>query len=196
MDTVEIIGDYKKYRWFFTLSGKLVVGGKSAMQNEELLKRLKRQAMNFTLMHTESPGSPFSVILSDKITKSDIEETAVFTGCFSREWKRLKKETIIHIFALSQLYKTKKMGIGTWAVKGKVERKIAPLELFLTKQKNILRAVPEKTLKTKKYLLKITPGKIDKKDILPKIQLEIAEHLNQEELLSALPSGGIFISKK
>ena len=29
--------DYKKFRWFFTSSGLLVVGGKSAEQNEAVV---------------------------------------------------------------------------------------------------------------------------------------------------------------
>ena len=77
---MEYIKDYTKYRWFYTSSGKLVVGGKSSEQNDLLIKRIKSFNVNFTVMHTSSPGSPFSVILSEKnkINKSDLEECAIF----------------------------------------------------------------------------------------------------------------------
>ncbi len=195
----ESFSGYTKYKWFFTASGKLVVGGKSASQNDELLKKLKSLNKDFIVMHTSSPGSPFSAILADKknVSKNDLEETAIFTGCFSKAWKQGKKKAEIHIFTLSQLEKADKMKEGTWQVKGKVKRISVPLKLVLAKQENKLRAVPEKTIKNKKnILIKIKPGKIDKKDLLPKLQVEISEHLNQDELLSALPAGGIAIAKK
>jgi hypothetical protein len=195
---MKLAENYEKYRWFFTSSEKLVVGGKSALQNDELLRSLKKTKKDFVVMHTSTPGSPFSVIVSLKkqVRKSDIEQAAVFTGCFSRAWRSGKKKAEIHVFTLSQLYKTKKMKAGTWGVKPLVKKKSVLLELVLAKQKGKLRAVPEKSVKKKDILLKIKPGKIDKKDILPKLQIELTESFSQEELLSALPSGGVAIVRK
>lgn len=191
--------DYKKYRWFFTASGKLVVGGKSSAQNDELLKKFKRSKHDYVVMHTSRPSSPFSIIFAEKsdVSESDIEEVAIFTACFSRQWKEGKKMAEIDIFSLSRLYKLGSMKTGTWGVKGKIGKKTVPLELVLTKQNEKLRAVPEKTVKNKKDIfLKIIPGKVDKSQMLPKLQVEMAEHVNQEELLSALPAGGVAISRK
>src|SRR3989344_4300057 len=107
--------DYKKYRWFETRSGKIVVGGKSASQNDELIKLLKSKQRELIVMHTSTPGSPFSIILSDinKVTKSDLEESAIFTGCFSRAWRERKFGAEIHVFKLSQLSKSGSMKLGT-----------------------------------------------------------------------------------
>lgn len=158
--------DYKKYRWFFTSSGTLVVGGKSSTQNDELLKKLKREGNDFMIMHTSTPGSPFSIIFTDikKVSKADLEETAIFTGCFSRAWREKKKKASIDIFSLSQIHKSKQMKTGTWGVNGKIERKTVDLELVLTTQKKVLRAVPETTVKKNEILLRIKPGKIDKRN--------------------------------
>lgn len=190
--------NHERYRWFFTSSGKLVVGGKSSLQNDELLIHLKRSKKDFIVMHTTSPGSPFSVILEEKnkVTKEDLEETAIFTGCFSRAWKEKKAKTPVDIFSLSQLYKTKAMKAGTWGVKGKVERKEIVLELVLTKQNGKLRAVPKATVKKKDRLLEIKPGNIDKKEMIAKFQIVLSEHFSEEELLSALPPGGVAIKKE
>lgn len=150
-------------------------------------------------MHTSSPGSPFSVILSEKneLAEADIQETAIFTGCFSRAWRECKKKTLVDVFNLSQLYKSSGMKPGTWGVKGPVKRISVQLELVLTRQEGILRAVPEIAVKKKKEkLLKVRPGKIDKTEMLPKIQVELAEHPNQEEVLAALPAGGVSIVRK
>ena len=186
--------DYQKYRWFITSSGKLVLGGKSAEQNEALLSKLKSQKEDYFIMHTHSPGSPFSLIVSsiDKINKSDIEQTAIFTASFSKEWKQGKKTANVDIFKLSQLYKLGSMKTGTWGVKGKIRRISAPLSLALTIQKSILRAVPEES--AKKILLKIQPGRTDKTKMLSKL-LELLENkFSKEEVLSALPAGGLGIN--
>jgi hypothetical protein len=191
----QIFENYQKYRWFFTSSEKLVIGGKNAIQNEELLHLIKKEGKNFRVMHTSSPGSPFSIILEDpkKIKKQDIEEAAIFTACFSQAWKSGKKCADIDIFNLSQLSKPRKAKIGTWQVSGNVETLSVPLELYLVKQNSVLRAVPEKTAKSP--LFKILPGKIDKKDLLAKIQIETKLNLSKDEILSALPAGGIKLEK-
>lgn len=190
--------DYKKYKWFYTLSGKLVVAGKSSEQNDSLVKRIKSLNKEFFIMHTSSPGSPFSVILSDmeKVNKNDIEECAIFTACFSKAWKSGKNKTSVDIFNSNQLRKSIGMKSGTWCVMGIVKILIVPLLLVLTKQKEVLRAVPEKSVKNKRdVLLKICPGKIQKEDFITKLAVEIGEKFSQNEILSALPAGGIRISR-
>ena len=147
-------------------------------------------------MHTSSPGSPFSIIQSsiDKVTNEDIQECAIFTASFSRAWKEKKKKATVHIFRLSQLSKTSFMKTGTWAVKGHVEHKQTSLVLILTIQNKVLRAVPEQSVKKKDKIFKIVPGNIDKSDLVFIIQKEIP-NVSRDEILSALPAGGIKIQK-
>jgi len=187
--------DYKKYRWFFTSSGKLVIGGKSALQNEELLRKFKNKKENHVVMHTALPGSPFSMILApiENVRPEDLEEAAIFTGCFSRAWREGKKKVKVDIFKLSQLYKLKTMKTGTWGVKQKIQRKSISLELALIKQKNKLRAVPIQTAKGKSKI-KIHPGKKDK-TLMVKAFQEILPKSSKDEILSALPPGGVTVSR-
>src|SRR3989344_3324149 len=189
---------YEKYRWFVTSTNKTVVGGKSASQNGELLKRLKNQTTDVIIMHTSSPGSPFSAILSpiDKIFPQDIEQTAIFTACFSREWREKKKKAHVDIFTLSQLSKPSKLKTGTWNVRGPIDRKSVELKLVLTKQKSKLRAVPEGSVKNSQILLKIKPGKTDKAPAVEKISVLLKDSFSQNEILPALPPGAVEIKKK
>lgn len=187
---------YKKYRWFFTRSGKLVIGGKSAEQNDSLIREIKKFG-DLIVMHTSTPGSPFSAILSpiDKLSKEDLDEAAVFTGCFSRLWKSGKKTAKVDIFKLSEMTKSKSMASGTWGVKNKLSSKSVPLELVLTLQEDVLRAVPPQTVPASKAILKICPGKIPKNQAPTKLSLELKKEVSQEEILSALPTGGIKICR-
>src|SRR3989344_4455030 len=129
--------DYQKYRWFVTSSGKLVIGGKSAEQNEALLKKLKSSEEDRIIMHTAQPGSPFSVILSpiNSVNSSDMIEGAIFTASFSRAWRQEKKKINVDIFYLSSLYKLSSMKKGTWGVKNSPKKSSTKLALVLTKQK-------------------------------------------------------------
>ncbi|MBM3232973.1 DUF814 domain-containing protein [Candidatus Pacearchaeota archaeon] len=187
-----LIKDFKKYKWFVTSNGKLVIGGKSAAQNDALLNKVKSERVTLIVMHTTSPGSPFTVILSplSKISDKEMEECAIFTGCFSQAWKSGKRSTEVDIFRSDQLYKSNKMKEGMWGVNGKIERKKVILKLVLTIQKDILRAVPELSIKTKKdSMLIIIPGKTDKNDLFDELD-KTMYNFTKEEFLSALPAGG------
>jgi len=189
--------DYQKYRWFVTSSGKLVIGGKSAEQNEALLKKLKSSEEDRIIMHTAQPGSPFSVILSpiNSVNSSDMIEGAIFTASFSRAWRQEKKKINVDIFYLSSLYKLSSMKTGTWGVKNILKKSSATLALVLTKQKGKLRAVPENSLKSSAPLLKISPGKTDKIHFISQIQALLNNKFSKEEILAALPPGCLKINK-
>jgi len=187
--------DYKKYKWFFTASGKLVVCGKNAEQNDILLKEIKKENKAHLVMHTLSPGSPFCVILSspNNLSEKDKLACAVFTACFSQAFKQGKKKIQVDSFLSSSLCKTSSIKIGTWAVKKRTSSYQIKPKLFLTKQKNIIKAVPEHALKpNQKTFFEINQGKEIKSNLL-KIIKEKLKDASDEEILSALPSGGLQI---
>ena len=177
--------NYNKFRWFFTSSEKLVIGGKSAEQNEELVKSIISKKENFVSMHTHSPGSPFSFIISKiKPTKKDIEEAAIFTASFSQAWKSGKKEAIVDIFSSKDISKNNLMKTGTFGIKKKNSSIKVKMKLWLEKQNNITRAIPEEV----KNSIELTPGKIPKEKAVKKLSEFLK--ISKQEIESALPSGG------
>src|SRR3989344_3461594 len=188
--------DYKKYKWFFTKSGKLVVGGKSAESNDVLLNELKSMRKELVVMHTKSPGSPFCAILApvNAVNEGDISECAVFTGCFSRAWKEGKKSVSVHMFKLSQLSKGNVMKEGSWNVRGRVKDFNVNLELVITKQNEIVRAVPKLSINVGEAIAFARPGKIDKTKLIISNKMAALKKLNKEQLISALPAGGVEFS--
>ena len=182
--------DYRKYKWFYTKSGKLVYGGKSADQNEEVIRELVKNKENYIMMHTRIPGSPFSVIKAqkEKVSEEDLDEMAIWTACFSRAWRSGLKKTSIDVFLTEQLVKEKGMKDGTFGVIGQIDKRPVELKLVIAKQKEILRAIPESSVKGKKYS-KIVPGKIPKEKFADKI-MRMFKIKNKDEVLNALPTGG------
>ncbi|MDP1729267.1 MAG: NFACT RNA binding domain-containing protein [archaeon] len=182
--------DYEKYRWFFTSSEKIVIGGKNAEQNEQIMESVEKDDV---ILHTSAPGSPFCIIKNPN--KKDIEEVAIFTACFSHEWKKHKNKSEVHIFRGEQVTKNKGMKTGTFGVMGSVETKKVELKLILDFQKGKIRALPPSV--AKKKILTIIPGNLDKIQAANKITSFIKDKLNypitRDEVMSALPSDNIGI---
>ena len=180
--------NYDKYRWFFTSSGKLVVGGKSARQNEKLVKKLIEGEDKVLLMHTARPGSPFSAILGpiEKLDERDLEEAAIFTASFSQQWKEGGGKIKVNAFTNKDVYKEKKMKEGTFGVKGKEKGEKVELKLYLKKQDGKLRAVP-----FQEGEVSITPGEMSKEKAAELISKKL--NVDKEEVVQALPAGGFNI---
>lgn len=112
----------EKFREFKTSSGKRVLGGKTAENNEQLISQVKD---NEIVLHTAAPGSPFVNIKfrtegsKTPITKKDIYESAVFCAKYSQAWKKakVKKDVLVHVFKGKDVYKSKGMKLGTFGVK-------------------------------------------------------------------------------
>src|SRR4030042_5457034 len=106
----------KNFRKYVTSSGKEILAGKNAEQNEELIKEEVRG--EDIVLHTQFPGSPFCVI-KGKPEKKEIHECAVFCAKYSQEWKKSKKkhDVIVHIFKGKDIFKEKNMKTGTFGVK-------------------------------------------------------------------------------
>lgn len=182
--------NYEKFRWFFTSNNLLVIGGKSAEQNEETVPLAERGDL---VLHTKLPGSPFCIIRSEgqKIKDLDIQEAAVFCASFSQQWKKNKKEVEIHIFSPEQIFKDIKTKKGTFTVVGKAKTIKTKPELWLTIQEKKLRAVPESAAQEKFFLIK--PGDIPKEKFARILREKLREkeiNFSEENILSAIPSGG------
>jgi hypothetical protein len=194
--------DPRNYRWFYTSDGKLVVGGKSDEQNELVLKHFLKPS--YTVMHTSKPGSGFMIIQDNEPSQKDLDECAVFCGCFSKQWKNLKNASSkidIDVFNGKDVYKEKGMKTGTFGVKNKEKTvKIKP-ELVLVIQKGKLRAVPKFKSEKKignsqaEILGEIKPGKLGKEEAAEKIAKKIKEKftfpISKDEIMQAIPSGKI-----
>jgi predicted ribosome quality control (RQC) complex YloA/Tae2 family protein len=104
-----------KFREIMTSSGKKVLAGKNAKNNEELINQFKGKEN--IILHTVAPGSPFCVVDDLKTNKKDIKETAIICASKSQDWRDNKQDVKVHIFTGKDVYKNKGMKIGTFGVK-------------------------------------------------------------------------------
>lgn len=101
------------FRRYVTKNGTLVLAGKNDESNEELISQVEE---NEEVFHTKEAGSPF-VNIKGKAKKSDAKIAAIFCAKFSRDWKKNKKDVLIHQFKGKDIFKGKGMKAGTFGIK-------------------------------------------------------------------------------
>jgi predicted ribosome quality control (RQC) complex YloA/Tae2 family protein len=101
------------FRKYCTTSGKTVLAGKNAEQNELIVAQSGNDEV---VIHTKTPGSPFCNIKS-KPNMKDIKEASVFCAAFSKNWKQNKSNVEVHIFKGKDIFKEADMKTGTFGVK-------------------------------------------------------------------------------
>jgi predicted ribosome quality control (RQC) complex YloA/Tae2 family protein len=104
-----------RFRQAFTSSGRLMLAGKDAEQNEALVWQAGESE---TVLHTKAAGSPFVNIKGEKkVSVKDVNEAAVFCARYSRDWKKNHGDVEVHVFLRKDISKEKGMKLGTFGVK-------------------------------------------------------------------------------
>lgn len=102
-----------KFRELLTNRNTLILAGKNAKNNEELIEQVQPDEI---VLHTAEPGSPF-VNIKGKPKFGEIKEAAVFCASYSKDWKKNKRDVLIHKFKGKDVYKRKEMKPGTFGIK-------------------------------------------------------------------------------
>ena len=105
----------EKFIEMTTNSGKLILAGKDAKNNEALIAQVEP---NEDVFHTAKPGSPF-VNIKEKSNIKDRKEAAIFCAKHSQDWRDNKQDVIVHHFKSKDIYKHKLMKLGTFGIKKK-----------------------------------------------------------------------------
>jgi predicted ribosome quality control (RQC) complex YloA/Tae2 family protein len=101
---------YEKFRWFFTSDGFLVIAGKDAETNEEVIK--KHTESGDLVFHAEITGSSFAVIKSEgrEITLTAKKEAAQFAAVYCKAWSKDLGSMDVYCIKPDQVSKTPPSG--------------------------------------------------------------------------------------
>ena len=79
---------YERYRWFFSTEGFLVIGGRDADTNEELVKKYLEPRDVF--LHADVYGAPAVIVKSQgkELSEATLSEAAQFAVSYSSIWKQ------------------------------------------------------------------------------------------------------------
>lgn len=190
---------YENFRWFFTSSGFLVVGGRDATTNEIVIK--KHVDKDDIIFHTDMSGSPFMVLKTGgkKPEDIDIEEVGQYTASFSNAWKLGLSSSEVFYVNPDQVSKEAKAGEymskGSFMIYGKRTFLNPLVKLAVGLVDDRIECSVPSALKTRtKELVEIVPGDTKKSDIAKKIRKLIGGDL--DEIIRVIPSGKSRIAKQ
>ena len=171
---------HSRFHHFTTTEGFLVIGGKNADQNEEIVKR--RAEDGDIVLHADIVGAPFTVVKSEgkRVTEKAIREAAVLAACYSRAWKLGHGNVEVYWVTPSQLSKEAPagefIGKGAFMVRGKKNYlgKIA-LELSLGFDGHEVHVCNNDSRKRMKIAFTIRPGDMEKEEAAKKILATMSE---------------------
>ncbi|MFB1062375.1 ribosome rescue protein RqcH [Natrinema sp. H-ect4] len=121
---------FDRFRWFKTSDDFLVIGGRNADQNEELVKKYLEPGD--TVLHTQAHGAPVTVLKATDpseasssdidLPESSIEEAARFAVSYSSVWKDGRYAGDVYAVDSDQVTKTPESGEylekGGFAIRG------------------------------------------------------------------------------
>jgi predicted ribosome quality control (RQC) complex YloA/Tae2 family protein len=191
---------YEKFRWFFTSSGFLAVGGRDATTNELVIK--KHTEKNDLVFHTDMAGSPFFVIKSEgrEIDKKSIIETAEATASYSRAWKAGLATLDVFYVKPEQVSKTTEpgeyMAKGSFMIRGETTylHPNIKLAIGITAEGKIMGGPVSAIKKNCKDYVMIAQGNEKASDAAKKIRKLLGGEL--DDIIRAMPAGGVRIAKK
>ena len=190
---------YEKFRWFFTSSGFLVIGGRDATTNEIIIK--KHTEKEDVVFHTDMAGSPFFVIKTKgkDVSENDLKEVADATCTYSKAWKLGLTTTNTFWVKPEQVSKEAKAGEylpkGAFMIRGKTNYIYPKINLAVGIMKNgsimggPLSAVKKNCVKYAEVEL----GKEKTSAVAKKIKSKIGGNL--DDIIKVIPAGGCKIKK-
>jgi predicted ribosome quality control (RQC) complex YloA/Tae2 family protein len=108
---------YERFRWFRTSEGFLVLGGRNADQNEDLVKKYMDRGDRF--LHTQVEGGPVTVLKATgpsepareiDFSQETLEEAAQFAVSYSTVWKNGRYAGDVYMVDPDQVSKTPESG--------------------------------------------------------------------------------------
>lgn len=193
---------YESYKWFLTSGEHLVVGGRDAKSNDQVVK--KHLGDNERYAHADMHGAP-SIVLKNGVDASDEEmhEVCQFALCHSKAWNAGAAEGTAYWVLPDQVSKRPEAGEfaprGAFIIRGKRNYlHHLPLEMYLAEMliegtRKIMCAPRESVAgRTDKYVV-LVPGKLPRGRT--SASLARAFQVPEEEISRILPPGDMGIKE-
>lgn len=188
---------YEQFRWFISSDGFLVIGGRDAQSNEDIVKKyLEKRDIFF---HAHVSGSPAVVIKTEgkEVPETTLLEAAQFTVSCSGIWKSGQASGDAYWVLPEQVSKTPEPGEyvpkGAFVIRGQRNYyKDVPLEVALgielDIEKRLIGGPVSAVKKRAQYVIEIEPGEFNQNDLSKKIYRMLYERFEDKKLIKAIAS--------
>jgi predicted ribosome quality control (RQC) complex YloA/Tae2 family protein len=176
---------FQKYRWFMTSDGVLVLGGRDASQNEDLVK--KYLGGNDTFVHADVHGASVVIVRG---TTAHMDEAVQFAAVYSGAWKVGHGTADVYAVRAEQVTKTPPSGEylpkGSFMIRGeRTYYKNVPLQVAigLTRPPDVrlIGGPPAAIRPQAQAWVLLSPGKYETNDIARRVTRILRERLSTEE---------------
>ncbi|KUL01776.1 MAG: Uncharacterized protein XE10_0909 [Methanoculleus marisnigri] len=176
---------YHRFRWFTTTDGTLVIGGRDASQNEELVKKYMEGGDLF--VHADVHGG--SVVIVKGATEH-LDEAVQFAASYSNAWKAGHFTADVYAARPDQVSKTPESGEyvarGAFIVRGERQYfKNVPLGvaigLAMAPEVAVIGGPPGAVTGRAKVWLELRPGQFEPNDTAKKVVRGLRDKLSEDE---------------
>lgn len=194
---------FEAYKWFITTSGHLVLAGRDARTNDQVVKKHLTSVDRYA--HADVHGAP-SVVIKEGANASEEElaDACVFALAHSKAWNAGIREGSAYWVLPDQVSKTPDAGEfvprGAFIIRGKrnyvhhIQLQLAIGEIEHEGARKIMCGPKESVIKHSKRYVIIAPGDGDRS----KASAALAKELNvpEEEISRILPPGDLEIKER
>ncbi|MCC7556726.1 MAG: NFACT family protein [Methanoculleus marisnigri] len=176
---------YHRFRWFTTSDGTLVIGGRDASQNEELVKKYMEGGDLF--VHADVHGGSVVIV---KGTTEHMDEAVRFAASYSNAWKAGHFTADVYAARPDQVSKTAESGEyvarGAFIVRGERQYfRNAPLGvaigLQMVPEVAVIGGPPGAVTGRTKVWVELRPGQFEPNDTARKVVRALREKLSEDE---------------
>jgi len=176
---------YDKFRWIKSSDGFLLVGGKDAKTNEQLIR--KHMKDSDLVFHTDITGSPFVLIKNPEekeIPEQTIREAAEFCGIYSKAWKVGIAAVDVYYIKPDQVKKEGGLPTGSFMIYGQRNwvRRI-PVKIAIGVKDNRVVFGPEDMVKKISKYVVVIPGDTPAHEIGKEIQKILKTKVEVERVI-------------
>ncbi|MDD1719907.1 MAG: NFACT family protein [Methanoregulaceae archaeon] len=197
---------YHRFRWFRTTDGVIVIGGRDASQNEELVKKYLEGGDRF--VHADVHGASVVIV---KGKTAHMEEAAVFAASYSGAWRSGHFTADVYHVGPDQVSKTPEsgefVGKGAFIVRGeRTYFRDVPLQiaigLEIEPETGVIGGPPSVIGSRAKFSVLLKPGQFEPNDTAKKVLRILRDRaeasglgplkhiLNTEAVAAFVPPGG------
>ncbi|ELY47265.1 ribosome rescue protein RqcH [Natronorubrum sulfidifaciens] len=196
---------FDRFRWFHTSDGYLVIGGRNADQNEELVKKYLEPGDK--VLHTQAHGGPVTVLKATdpseasssdiELPDSSIEEAAQFAVSYSSVWKDGRYAGDVYAVDSDQVTKTPESGEylekGGFAIRGeRTYHRDTPVGVAVGIQcepyTRVIGGPPAAIEATAETTIELEPGRYAQADAAKRLYRRFREEFEDESFVRKIAS--------
>lgn len=198
---------FEKYRWFISSDGNIIVAGKDASSNEEVVKKYLKAGERY--VHADIYGAPSCVVKAEdvdgnfvEISEKTLQEACQFALSYSKAWNQYAMGSAYWVNP-EQVSKSPESGEylpkGAFVIRGKRNYVKCNIEIGIGKvnikgEEKIMGGPPSAIKKWAPKWIIIAPGERNKNELANELAKKFSVAV--EKIQRALPPGNVNIKEE